>query len=100
MVQQRSVQLDYICTRPKTLEINDKICIGHLRAFSPWILMMMMELPNKSIPFLLLNMLVNKRYNFELLKLHRIIEVTQMIMQSIPYHSSSSTSYYKRWYNP
>src|SRR6218665_3284274 len=31
-----------ICTSPKTLETNDEICVGHLRAFSPWIVMMMM----------------------------------------------------------
>src|SRR6218665_821093 len=42
MVQKGSVQLDHICTRPKIVETNDKICIGHLRAFSPWIVMIMM----------------------------------------------------------
>jgi len=30
----RSVQLDYICTRPKLLETNDEICVGCLR--TPW----------------------------------------------------------------
>jgi len=37
-----SVQLDYICTRPKIVETNDEICVGHLRAFSTWIMMMIM----------------------------------------------------------
>ena len=36
----KSVQLDYICTRLKIVETNDEICVGHLRAFSPWVMMM------------------------------------------------------------
>jgi len=30
MVQKRSAQLDYICTRPKIVERNDESCVGHL----------------------------------------------------------------------
>ena len=44
MVQNRSVLLNYICTKLKVVETNDEICIGHLRAvrLSPWMMMMMM----------------------------------------------------------
>jgi len=55
MVQKRSVQCDYISHRPKILETNDEICVGHLRAVSPWIMMMMMKRTNSMVDYLILD---------------------------------------------
>src|SRR6218665_3305419 len=40
MVQTRPIQLHLYCTRRRIVESNDQICIEHLRAFSPWTMMM------------------------------------------------------------
>src|SRR6218665_640762 len=38
--RQDLIQLDLYCTIKRIVESNDYICIEHLRAFSPWTMMM------------------------------------------------------------